>query len=73
MMLFHVQVLKKDMNIVQKLLAYGSAYGLKVVPLWARKMIFWSIRAPFGLTQVVAGETVAVHEKTLEANYRDKV
>jgi len=68
-----IQVLKKEMNIAQKLLAYGSAYGLKLVPLWARKMIFWSIRAPFGLTQVVAGETVAVHEKTLEANYRDKV
>jgi len=40
-----------------------------------RKWTFWSffVRGPFGLLQVYAGETVQVHEKTLEANYRDKV
>lgn len=37
-----------------------------------RKWTFWSffVRGPFGLLQVYAGETVQVHEKTLEANYR---
>lgn len=38
---------------------------------WLRKWIFWSfiVRAPFGILQVYAGETVQVHEKTLKANY----
>lgn len=70
-----VLVLKRDMAQWQKLFMHVTLAALRVLPLWARKWAFWGPLSwgPYGLVQVHAGETVAVHEKTLEANYRDKV
>ncbi|KAK3262121.1 hypothetical protein CYMTET_29005 [Cymbomonas tetramitiformis] len=63
------------MDVVKRLLAWVTVLSLKIVPLVVRKWIFWSpiTWGPFGLKQVMAGETVAVHERTLEANYKYKV
>lgn len=68
-----VMVLMRQMTLLQKLFMYVSVYGLKLVPLWLRLRIFWFVRGPFGLLQVTAGETQAVHERTLACNYEDKV
>jgi hypothetical protein len=57
------------MNIVQKALAKMSCFFLKFLPIWMRLWIFWGplVRGQFGLVQVKAGETEAVHEQTLAA------
>eukprot|EP01025_Chloroclados_australasicus_P022459 TRINITY_DN23133_c0_g2_i1.p1 TRINITY_DN23133_c0_g2~~TRINITY_DN23133_c0_g2_i1.p1 ORF type:complete len:582 (-),score=54.49 TRINITY_DN23133_c0_g2_i1:240-1985(-) len=64
--------LLRQHNFIEKLLARLSVFFLKFVPLFIRKWIFWSfiVRAPFGLVQVTAGETEAVHKKTLESCYQ---
>ena len=68
-----LSVLLRRMNFLQRLVAAVTAFALKLLPLWLRMRIFWAIRAPFGLLAVHAGETEAVHAKTLEACYKDKV
>ncbi|CAI7798746.1 unnamed protein product [Closterium sp. NIES-53] len=45
----------------------------QLLPLWLCVKVLWFMRGPFGLLQVTAGETQAVHERTLAAIYRDKV
>lgn len=66
---------KDQWNLWDRILCAVNVAALQILPLWLRKWIFWSpiVRGPFGLLQVFAGETVAVHEKTLALNYRDKV
>eukprot|EP00897_Mesotaenium_endlicherianum_P008575 jgi/Mesen1/7746/ME000407S06961 len=68
-----VVILLRRMSLLDKLFMYSSVLSLKVVPLWLRMRIFWAVRGPFGLLQVTAGETQAVHERTLACNYRDKI
>ena len=70
-----VQVLMRRMGWFQKLLAKISCFFLKFLPNWLRLWIFWGplVRGQFGLVQVNAGETEAVHETTLRANYEDSV
>ncbi|MFO7279544.1 MAG: lactate racemase domain-containing protein [Thermoanaerobacterales bacterium] len=47
--------------------------GLDRLPLPARRRIFHSWRAPYGLTSVQAGEVEAVHEITTENVYRQQL
>ena len=47
-------------------LAQGNRRTLDLLPLSARRAIFQSIKAPYGVTSVQAGATDAVHAKTLE-------
>eukprot|EP00793_Prasinoderma_coloniale_P000380 PRCOL_00005364-RA len=68
-----LSVLMRRMNFVQKLVARVTVFALRFIPLWLRMRVFWAIRAPFGLLEVNAGETEAVHERTLDACYKDKV
>eukprot|EP00850_Spirogloea_muscicola_P010013 SM000057S18443 [mRNA] locus=s57:616797:622218:- [translate_table: standard] len=68
-----VQDLIRDMSPINKFLMYATVVSLKFVPLWLRMRIFWFTRGPFGLLQAVAGETQAVHERTLARIYIDKV
>ena len=70
-----VQVLMRRMGWFKKLLAKISCFFLKFLPNWLRLWIFWGplVRGQFGLVQVNAGETEAVHETTLQANYEDSV
>lgn len=58
-----------------QLLMKITTLSLKLLPQWLRKWIFWSplTWGPYGLLQVHAGETVQVHQRTLAANFRDKV
>ena len=62
-----VQILLKRMSFLQKALARISCFFLKFLPHWFRLWFFWGplVRGPFGLVQVKAGETEAVHEQTL--------
>lgn len=66
-----VLVLKRDMALWQRALMHATVLSLPLLPLPLRKWIFWSplTWGPYGLVQVHAGETTAVHERTLAANY----
>jgi hypothetical protein len=46
--------------------------GLAIAPPKLKRRIFQSIRAPYGVTGVHAGETEAVHEKTLANVFRQQ-
>ncbi|CAI5981179.1 unnamed protein product [Closterium sp. NIES-64] len=68
-----VPELVRNMNPLQKLLMHSTLILFKLLPLWLCVKVLWFMRGPFGLLQVTAGETQAVHERTLAAIYRDKV
>ncbi len=68
-----VQKIDRQMGLFEKLLMYSSVWGLKLLPHWLRLKVFWATRGPFGLLAINAGETAAVHEKTLEVCYADKI
>lgn len=68
-----VQKIDREMSLLEKVLMYGSVWGLKLLPHWLRLKVFWATRGPFGLVALNAGETAAVHQRTLEACYADKV
>ena len=65
----------RQMGWLHRLVMRVTCFFLRFIPAFLRKWTFWSflVRAPAGLLQVHAGETRAVHEKTLEANFREKV
>jgi len=67
--------LERSMGWFRRLVMHATCFLLRFVPAFLRKWTFWSplVRAPAGLLQVHAGETRAVHERTLEANFREKV
>jgi len=67
--------LERSMGWFRKLVMHVTCFFLRFVPAFLRKWTFWSflVRAPAGLLQVHAGETCAVHERTLAANFREKV
>ncbi|MSR82368.1 MAG: DUF2088 domain-containing protein [Candidatus Latescibacteria bacterium] len=68
-----VQQIDRELSLFEKVLMYSSVWGLKLLPHWLRLKIFWATRGPFGLVALNAGETAAVHQKTLEACYTDKI
>lgn len=70
-----VQIMWRRMNVLQKIVAKISCFFLKFTPNWLRLLLFWGplVRGQFGLVQVTAGETEAVHEETLKANYEDSI
>lgn len=47
--------------------------GLALAPAGLKHSIFTSVRAPYGLTGVHAGETEAVHEKTVAAVHKQQL
>lgn len=65
--------LSKDEDTWTKVdeLAFKALQGsLKRMPRAAKRAFFHRYRAPFGLTSVQAGRTDAVHQKTLDACFR---
>jgi hypothetical protein len=54
-------------------LGTASRLGLHLLPMSARRAIFHSVRSPYRVTSVTAGETEAVHERTLEAVHRQQL
>jgi hypothetical protein len=48
-------------------LAQANRLSLDVMPMAARRAIFHSIKAPYGVTSVQAGATDSVHARTLES------
>lgn len=53
----------------ERMLQKGLIATLKRLPQPARQAIFDKFPAPYGVISVVAGETEAVHKKTLEKNF----
>ncbi len=51
----------------------GMQAGLRPMPIRARRAVFQSIRAPYGLTSVQAGEVEAVHRVTTDNVYRQQL
>ncbi len=47
--------------------------GLDVMPRWARRKVFHATAAPYGVTGINAGETEAVHERTLVNVHRQQL
>ena len=71
-----ITVLDAEMNLPSKAAMHVSCLSMRFMPQWLRMRLFWGplvSRAPFGLLQITCGETVSVHQRTLEANFRDKV
>ncbi len=54
-------------------MAHANRLGLELLPMPARRAIFHSIKAPYGVTSVQAGATDAVHAKTLESVHRQQM
>ncbi|CAA9334562.1 MAG: Transcriptional regulator [uncultured Nocardioidaceae bacterium] len=47
--------------------------GLSVAPARVKHRMFHDLRAPYGLTGIHAGETEAVHERTIQAVHRQQL
>ncbi len=58
-----------DLNGRERLLLKGLVETTKRLPQGARQAIFDRFPAPYGVTGVFAGETEAVHKKTLEKSF----
>ncbi len=50
----------------------AASESLKRTPPWAARKIFHSVRSPYKLTSVQAGEVEAVHKRTLENVYKQQ-
>lgn len=55
----------KDWNVMDKISFHGSRVMLKLLPSGLRRKAYNSLPSAYGLTGVHAGETEAVHAKTL--------
>ncbi len=51
----------------------STSKSLEVTPPWLARSIFSSIRSPYGLTGVNAGEVEAVHARSLENVYKQQL
>jgi len=58
---------EKDYTASERAQLFLNRKTLDMLPLALNRQIFQSIRSPYGITGVNAGETGAVHAKTLEA------
>ncbi|MFQ5494073.1 MAG: lactate racemase domain-containing protein [Phycisphaerae bacterium] len=60
-------------NVRDRLSYHGSRVGLKLLPASLRRKAYSALPAPYGLTGAHAGDTQAVHVKTLENVYRQQL
>ncbi len=58
-----------DLSPSEERMLRGLVRSLKFLPQPARQAIFQKVPAPYGVTGVFAGETEAVHERTIRRNY----
>jgi lactate racemase len=64
---------EKDYTASERAQLFLNRKALDLMPLSLNRQIFQSIRSPYGLTGVNAGETGAVHAKTLENVYAQQL
>jgi lactate racemase len=62
-----------EWNVRDQASALGAVKGLDAMPRKARRKVFQGSRAPYELTGVHAGETEAVHERTLANVHRQQL
>ena len=60
-------------NLLDRLNYHGSRIGLRMLPGPLRRKAYSALPAPYGLTGVHAGDTEAVHPKTLVNAYRQQL
>ncbi len=58
-----------DLTNLEKTAMKALAYTLKNTPQPARQAIFQRVPSPYGVTGVFAGETEAVHQRTIEKSF----
>ena len=56
-----------------RFLAAANRVALDLMPMAARRAVFQGLRAPYGVTAVNAGETNAVHARTLDSVHRQQL
>ncbi|MET9020203.1 lactate racemase domain-containing protein [Actinopolymorpha sp. NPDC004070] len=61
-----------EWNVRDQATMLAAKRGLALAPSKMKRKIFQGMQAPYGITGVHAGETEAVHEKTLENVYRQQ-
>ncbi len=72
-MLGFLQKREHAWNLRDRLFYFGSRIGLTMLPGSLRRKAYSALPAPYGLTGVHAGETGAVHEKTLVNVYKQQL
>jgi hypothetical protein len=60
-------------SAADRFVAHANRVGLDLLPMPARRAIFHSMRAPYGITSVSAGATDEVHARTLESVHRQQL
>jgi hypothetical protein len=69
----YMQKPEEQWNIADKIGARVNKHFLDRTPLAFNRGIFFSVRAPYGVTGVNAGETEPVHKLTLENVYKQQL
>ena len=69
----HLQKPEWEWRVWEKSVFALNRHSMRVTPYPVRKMIFQSLRAPYGVTGITAGLTDEVHERTLENVFRQHV
>lgn len=68
----HLQKPEGQWKVWEKAAFAANRYSMKIAPYAMRRMIFHSLKAPYGVTGVTAGVTEPVHERTLENVFRQQ-
>lgn len=68
-----LQKREHDWNALDHLGFHGSRLGLSLLPAPLRRKAYNALPAAYGLTSVQAGDTEAVHRKTLENVYKQQL
>ena len=69
----HLQKPEWEWSALEKAVFDANRHSMKLAPYALRRIIFQSLKAPYGLTGITAGLTEPVHERTLENVFRQQV
>ncbi len=69
----HLQVREWDWSPLDSAVFHANRVSTALMPFEARRRIFQSMRAPYGVTGIHAGATSPVHERTLENVFRQQM
>jgi hypothetical protein len=69
----YMQTQESTWSIIDKVNARINKHFLDCTPLALNRKIFFSVRAPYGVTSIQAGDTEPVHQKTLQSVYKQQL
>ncbi len=69
----YMQKQETSWSFVEKVAARVNKHFLDCTPLSLNRSIFFSVKAPYGVTSIQAGDTEPVHQKTLESVYKQQL